>query len=139
MKRERLNALFTARTDRLPCTIGYAYVVKLCKLLNQKLTIQATENSERYSRSTIFNVLEGQMERSVASIVCFLRNSPLSSKPVHTSRLFASVKLQQPTIVKNGSVRPCIVHRTVCWQLGLFGSIDTECYFCLKKKDNQQH
>ena len=38
------------------------------------------------------------MERFVGSVVRFLRNNPLSSKTVNTSRLFASVKLQQPTI-----------------------------------------
>ena len=34
----------------------------------------------------------------------------------------------------NGSVRSCIVHRTVHWQLGLFRSIDTECNFWFNKK-----
>jgi len=29
---ETLSAFFAARTDWLPCTSGYAYTVKLCKL-----------------------------------------------------------------------------------------------------------
>ena len=51
----------------------------------------ASESDEQYSRSTLFNVLEGQAERVVTSVVRFLRNSPLSSKTVHTSRLLATV------------------------------------------------
>ena len=62
----------------------------------------ASESDERYSRSTLFNVLEGQTERFVTSVVRFLRNSPLSSKTVHTSRLLASVyRLQQFTAFQN--------------------------------------
>ena len=34
----------------------------------------------RYPRSTVFNVLEGQTESFVANVVQFLRNSPLSGK-----------------------------------------------------------
>ena len=58
----------------------YAWTVQFWKLLNQNLTIQATESDERYPRSTVFNVLEGQTEHFVANFVLFLRNSPLSSK-----------------------------------------------------------
>ena len=56
------------------------WTVEFWKLLNQNLTIQVTEDDERYLRSTVFNVLEGQTESFVASVVQFLRNSPLSSK-----------------------------------------------------------
>ena len=92
---------------RLPCRSEYAYVVKLGKLLNQNLIIKTVKNDEQYFRLT---ALESQTGQFVASVGRFLRNNPLSSKSAHTSRVLASVKLEQP---KNGSVRPCIVHLTV--------------------------
>ena len=48
-----------------------------------------------------YNVLIGQMEGFFffASVIRFLRNGPLPSKTVHASQIFASVKLQQPTIM----------------------------------------
>ena len=125
-KQRGTSCLCTARRNGLPCTSDVLWTVKFWKLLNQNLTMQATESNERYPRSTIFNVLEGQTERFVANIVQILRNSPFSGKVYTTSRLFASVKLQQRTIF---SIRPSIVHRTVRWYLGLFGSVDTGRYF----------
>ena len=53
-------------------------LVKLCILVNQNLTIQATESNKRYSRSTAFNVLKGKTECFVV-LFGFLRNSPLSN------------------------------------------------------------
>ena len=53
---------------------------QILETFEPKLTMQATESDERYPRSTIFNVLEGQTERFVANIVQFLRNSPFSGK-----------------------------------------------------------
>lgn len=50
------------------------------------------------SRSTVFNELEGQREYFAANVVWFMRNSLFSSKAVHTSWFFVSVKLQQPMI-----------------------------------------
>ena len=57
--------------NRLPCTSGVLWTVKFWKLMNQNLTIQATESDERYPRSTVFNVLEGQTERFVAGLNTF--------------------------------------------------------------------
>ena len=54
---------------RLPCMIDNTYVVKLGKLLNQNLMIQAIKSNERYFRLT---VLKSQMKRFVASVVCFI-------------------------------------------------------------------
>jgi len=54
----------------------------------------------RVTRLTVFNLLEGQTECFYGSVDLFLRNNLLSSKSVYTSWLFASVKLQQPTILK---------------------------------------
>ena len=100
MKRETLNAFFTARTDRLLCMSSYAYTIKLCILLNQNLITQATESGKWYSRSTVFNdILEGQMEHFVARVVWLLSNNPLSSKLCTHFMTFTSVKLQQPTIL----------------------------------------
>ena len=98
--REAPCAYTQQERNRLPCRNCLSWMVKLCKLLNQNLTRRATESNERQSRLTVFNLLEGLMERFfvVASIGWFLRNNPLSSKIVHTSQFFASVKLQQPTI-----------------------------------------
>ena len=42
--------------------------------------MQATESDEQYPKLTIFNVVEGQMERFVANFVQFLRNSPFSGE-----------------------------------------------------------
>ena len=54
---------------------------------------------------------------------------------VQTSWLLASVKLQQPTILKKKMApSSIIVYHTVHWWLGLFGSIDTEHYFWFQKK-----
>ena len=63
-------------------------------------------SNEQYSGLTAFNILEDQIECFffVASIIPFLRNNHLFSKTVHTSQLFAYVKLQQPMILKNGSI-----------------------------------
>ena len=72
--------LYTARRNGPPCTSDVLWTVEFWKLLNQNLTIQATESDELYPRSTIFNVLEGQTERFVANVVQFLRNSPFSGK-----------------------------------------------------------
>ena len=68
MKRETLNALFTARTDRLPCTSGYGY---RRELLNQNLTIQATESEEPYSRLTVFQRAQGPDGGFVTNVVRF--------------------------------------------------------------------
>ena len=62
----------------------------IAKLLNQNLTSRTTENDEWYS----------QTERFFASVIWFQKNNPLSGKTVRASRLFTSVKLQQPTIFK---------------------------------------
>ena len=43
---------------------------------------------------------------------CHLVFETLSSKTVHTSHLLISRNLEQPTISKNGFIRPCIVRRT---------------------------
>ena len=77
--REALYA-YTQPEGYLIRAMFYAWAVQFWKLLNQNLTIQATESDERYPRSTVFNVLEGQTEHFVANFVLFLRNSPLSSK-----------------------------------------------------------
>ena len=111
MKRETLNAFFTVRTDRLLCTSEYAYAVLLCKLSNQNLTIQATESDKWYSRSTVFNVFEGQTERFVANFVWLLSNSPLSSK-LYMPHDFRLCKITTVNDIQNGSIRPCIVHGT---------------------------
>ena len=55
---------------------------------------QATESNEQYSRLTVFNVLKGQRECFVANVVWFKKKKSL------TSRLFASVKLQQQMVFK---------------------------------------
>ena len=79
-KQRGTSCVYTARRNRLPCTSNVLWTVKFWKLLNQNLTIQATESDERYPRLTVFNVFEGQTERFVANVVQFLRNSPLSGK-----------------------------------------------------------
>ena len=66
--------------NRLPCTGGVLWTVEFWKLMNQNLIIQATDSEERYPRSTIFNVFEGQTERFVENVAQFLRNSPLSGE-----------------------------------------------------------
>ena len=103
-KRETLNAFFTARTDRLPCTRAVMYM----QLSNHNLTIQANYD-EWYSRSIVFNVYKakGHTESLLQA---------LFGKTVHTLHIFTSVKLQEPH-TKISSVRLCIVHRTVCWSL----------------------
>ena len=95
-------------------------MVKRCELLNQNLTIQATESDKRYSRSTVFSesLFEGQTERFCCKRRSVLRNGPLSSKTVHTSRRFASVKLQQPTIFASSGPALSIVKYVVT--IGLF-------------------
>ena len=132
MKRETLNAFFTVRTDRLLCTSEYAYAVLLCKLPNQNLTIQATESDKWYSRSTVFNVFEGQTERFVANFVWLLSNSPLSSK-LYMPHDFRLCKITTVNDIQNGSIRLCIVHGTARWKLGIFGSIYIEHIFGPKK------
>ena len=79
--REALHAcVYTARRNKLPCTSDVLWTVEFWKLLNQNLTIQATKSDERYPRSTVFNIFEGQTECFVANVVQFLRNSLLSGK-----------------------------------------------------------
>lgn len=63
----------------------------------------------------------------VASVVRFLRNSPLSSETVHTSQFF-SVKLQQPTTFIKW-LRQAL-HCQLCSML-VTRSLWTEHYFCL--------
>ena len=79
-KQRGTSCVYTARRNGPPCTSDVLWTVEFWKLLNQNLTMQATESDERYPRSTIFNVLEGQTKRFVANDVQFLRNSPSSSK-----------------------------------------------------------
>ena len=79
-KQRGTSCVITARRNGLPCTSDVLWTVEFWKLLNQNLTMQATESDERYPRSTIFNVLESQTESFVANVVQLLRNSPLSGK-----------------------------------------------------------
>ena len=79
-KQRGTSCVYTARRNRLPCTSDVLWMVEFWKLLNQNLTMQATESDERYLRSTVFNVFEGWTERFVANVVQFLTNSPFSAK-----------------------------------------------------------
>ena len=100
--------VYTARKNRLPCTSDVLWTVKFWKLLNQNLTIQATESNERYPRSTVFNVLEGQTERFVANDVQFLRNNPLSGK-LYTLHDFCLCKITTANdIQKKASSGPAL-------------------------------
>ena len=105
---------YTQTENRLPCVYYERSFMdgQICKLLNQNLTIQATESNKRYSRLTVFNVLKCLMEYFVANVIRFLRNSLLSSKTVYTSRLSPLNNIQEKMA---SSCRPCIVHRTVHW------------------------
>ena len=76
-KQRGTSYVYTAGRNGPPRTSDILRTVKFWKLLNQNLTMQATEIDERYPRSTIFNVLEGQTERFVANVV---QNSPFSGK-----------------------------------------------------------
>ena len=40
------NMFFKVKADKLPSTSGYAYAVKLTKLLHHNLTIQATKSDK---------------------------------------------------------------------------------------------
>ena len=52
---------YTAERNRLPCTSDVLWTVKFCKLVNQNLTIQATECEDRYLRSIVFNVIRARV------------------------------------------------------------------------------
>ena len=63
MKRETLNALFTARADRLPCASGYGYAVKLGEpndVCNKTLRL-ALERAENCQSGVWFSCLDGQI------------------------------------------------------------------------------
>ena len=85
-----------------PEGIGYL-VGAVCRgwsnFVNPKSDQPSNQERQAIVQIDSFNLLEGQTECFFGSVVRFLRNNLLSSKTVHTSRLFASVKLQPPTIL----------------------------------------
>ena len=52
-KQRGTSCVYTARRNGLTCTSDVLWTVEFWKLLNQNLTMQATEGDERYPRSTI--------------------------------------------------------------------------------------
>ena len=91
MKRETLNAFFTARIDS---TSRYACaVILLLRTFEPKSHHPSNRERRTILQMTVYSVFEGRAVRFVASVIRFFEKySLLSGKTLHISKIFAYTK-----------------------------------------------